>query len=275
MVKLFGNLRVSTIPISSYSNVPTFQYSVLLPYKAMIEIINLHKSFGDLAVLSGLTLSVARGETFSILGKSGTGKSVTLKCLVGLLEPDAGEVVVDSTRVDIYSRKALSEIRKKTGFLFQSGALYDSMSVLDNLTFNLSRHHKVTHAEAKEKSEHYLTLVGLSEAIGKMPSELSGGMRKRAALARALVIEPQILLYDEPTTGLDPITSAGISELIRDMQGRFGMTAIVVTHDILCAGIVSDRAGVLKDGLLKYTGTLNELAEIEDEEVKGFFRNPL
>ncbi|MCL5035286.1 MAG: ATP-binding cassette domain-containing protein [Bacteroidetes bacterium] len=241
----------------------------------MIEITNLYKSFGDLVVLSGLSLSVARGETFSILGKSGTGKSVTLKCIVGLLEPDAGEVLVDSTRVDISNRRGLSEIRKKTGFLFQGGALYDSMSVRKNLTFNLRRHHKVTNNEANEKAEHYLTLVGLKGAIDKMPSELSGGMRKRAALARALVIEPQILLYDEPTTGLDPITSAEISELIGDMHKRFGMTAIVVTHDILCAGIVSDRAGVLKDGLLKYTGKMNELAGIEDEEVRGFFRNPL
>lgn len=238
----------------------------------MIELINLHKSFGDLKVLSGLNLSVAKGETFSILGKSGTGKSVTLKCIVGLLVPDAGSVVVDSTRVDTLDRKSLSEIRRKTGFLFQSGALYDSMSVRDNLTFNLSRHHKVTHTEADEKAGHYLTLVGLEGAIDKMPSELSGGMRKRAALARALVVEPQILLYDEPTTGLDPITSAEISELIRDMHGRFGMTAIVVTHDILCAGIVSDRAGVLQEGVLKYTGKLDELVRIEDEEVAGFFR---
>ena len=241
----------------------------------MIEIINLHKSFGNLKVLSGLNLSVNKGETFSILGKSGTGKSVTLKCIVGLLVPDAGNVIVDSARVDISNRKTLSEIRRMIGFLFQSGALYDSMSVRENLIFNLTRHHKVGHDEASDKAEHYLTLVGLKNAIDKMPSELSGGMRKRAALARALVIEPQILLYDEPTTGLDPITSAEISELIKEMHRQFTITAIVVTHDILCAGIVSDKAGVLNEGVLKYTGMFNELVKIEDEEVAGFFRNPL
>ncbi len=241
----------------------------------MIKIENLYKAFGSQPVLSGVNLTVAKGETFSILGKSGTGKSVTLKCIVGLLVPDAGDIAVDSLRVDVEDRKSLFRIRQMIGFLFQSGALYDSMSVRENLVFNLTRHHRVRHAEAADKAAHYLTLVGLGSAIDKMPSELSGGMRKRAALARALVIEPQILLYDEPTTGLDPITSAEISDLITEMHAKFSITGIVVTHDILCAGIVSDRAGVLKDGVLKYTGTINELAGIEDEEVKGFFRNPL
>lgn len=241
----------------------------------MIDIRDLYKSFSSRQVLSGLNLSVAKGETFSILGKSGTGKSVTLKCIVGLMVPDAGEIEVDSTRVDIGDRKTLNNIRRMIGFLFQSGALYDSMSIRDNLVFNLTRHHKVRHAEASEKAAHYLSLVGLGDFVDKMPSELSGGMRKRAALARALVIEPQILLYDEPTTGLDPITSAEIGELIREMHGKFGITGIVVTHDILCAGIVSDRAGVLKNGVLKYSGSLDELTGIEDEEVKGFFRKPL
>ncbi len=241
----------------------------------MIEIENLYKAFGSQRVLNGLSLNVKKGETFSILGKSGTGKSVTLKCIVGLLIPDAGDISVDSMRVDVGDRKSLFRIRQMIGFLFQSGALYDSMSVRENLVFNLTRHHRVKHTEARDKAAHYLTLVGLGNFIDRMPSELSGGMRKRAALARALVIEPQILLYDEPTTGLDPITSAEISDLVREMHSKFSITGIVVTHDILCAGIVSDRAGVLKDGVLKYTGTLNELAGIEDEEVKGFFRNPL
>ncbi len=241
----------------------------------MIKIENLYKAFGSQRVLSGLNLTVEKGETFSILGKSGTGKSVTLKCIVGLLVPDAGDIAVDSLSVDVEDRKSLFRIRQMIGFLFQSGALYDSMSVRENLVFNLTRHHRVKHAEATDKAAHYLTLVGLGNAIDKMPSELSGGMRKRAALARALVIEPQILLYDEPTTGLDPITSAEISDLITEMHSKFNITGIVVTHDILCAGIVSDRAGVLKDGVLKYTGTINELSGIEDEDVKGFFRNPL
>ncbi len=242
---------------------------------AMIETIGLHKSFGGPEVLSGLDLSVNKSEVFSVLGKSGTGKSVTLKCIVGLLVPDSGHVVVDSVKVDVNNRTALSQVRRKIGFLFQSGALYDSLSVRDNLVFNLTRHRSLDRSEANEKAEHYLTLVGLKDAIDKMPSELSGGMRKRAALARALVIEPQILLYDEPTTGLDPITSAEISELMKEMHEKFNITAIVVTHDILCAGIVSDMAGVLQDGILKYIGTLNDLVKIEDEEVAGFFRSPL
>lgn len=241
----------------------------------MIELRDIYKSFGSQKVLQGLSLSVAKGETFSILGKSGTGKSVTLKCIMGLMVPDAGDIAVDSTPIHVEDRKSLRKIRKMTGFLFQSGALYDSMSVRENLVFNLTRHHRVKHNEAYEKAAHYLSLVGLGDSIDKMPSELSGGMRKRAALARALVIEPQILLYDEPTTGLDPITSAEIGELMREMHAQFNITGIVVTHDILCAGIVSDRAGVLQDGVLKYTGVLNELAQIEDEEVRGFFRKPL
>ncbi len=241
----------------------------------MIDIHNLYKSFGAQPVLQGLSLNVAKGETYSILGKSGSGKSVTLKCIVGLLAPDAGDISVNSIAVDIQDRKSLFKVRQMIGFLFQSGALYDSMSIRENLMFNLTRHHRVKQSEAYEKAGHYLSLVGLGDAIDKMPSELSGGMRKRAALARALVIEPEILLYDEPTTGLDPITSAEIGELIREMHRKFDITGIVVTHDILCAGIVSDRAGVLKDGVLKYTGALNELTEIEDREVKGFFRQPL
>jgi phospholipid/cholesterol/gamma-HCH transport system ATP-binding protein len=241
----------------------------------MIDIRNLYKSFGAQRVLRGLNLAVSKGETFSILGKSGTGKSVTLKCIVGLMVPDSGDISVDSMDVDIHDRKTLKKIRRMIGFLFQGGALYDSMNIRENMVFNLTRHHKVKHSEASEKAAHYLSLVGLADFIDKMPSELSGGMRKRAALARALVIEPQILLYDEPTTGLDPITSAEIGELIREMHSRFKVTGIVVTHDILCAGIVSDRAGVLKDWLLKYTGALNELVQIEDKEIKGFFRKPI
>ena len=240
----------------------------------MIDIIDLHKSFDLLEVLSGLNLTVGKGETFTVLGKSGTGKSVMLKCVVGLLVPDSGEVIVDSIKVDANNRTTLTPIRQKIGFLFQSGALYDSMSVRENLAFNLTRHRRITLEDANIKAEHYLTLVGLEGAIDKMPSELSGGMKKRAALARALVIEPQILLYDEPTTGLDPITSSEISELIKKIHQKFDITAIVVTHDILCAGIVSDRAGVLQEGILKYVGTLNDLAKVEDQAVAGFFRSP-
>ncbi len=241
----------------------------------MIEITRLVKSFGSLNVLKGMEMRVEKGEIFSILGKSGSGKSVTLKCIVGLVVPDAGDIVVDSVRVDADDRKSLAAVRKKIGYLFQGGALYDSMTILDNLIFNLSRHRKMQRSEAADRSRHYLSLVGLKESLNKLPSELSGGMKKRAALARALVIEPEILLCDEPTTGLDPITSREISELIGSLHQQFHVTAIVVTHDILCAGILSDRAGVLDDGMLKYTGSIKELAAIQDEEVAGYFKSPL
>lgn len=237
-----------------------------------IHISNLEKEFDGHHVLSGLNLSVAHGETFTILGKSGTGKSVTLKCIVGLLLPDKGEIFVKSNPVNPRNHKAINEIRKGIGFLFQGGALYDSLTVLDNLTFNLRRHKRISLAEANEKAKHYLSLVGLENALNKMPSELSGGMRKRAALARALITEPEIILYDEPTTGLDPITSVEISQLIKEMHNQFKVTAIVVTHDILCASIVSNRAGVLKEGVLKYEGTLKTLAAVDDPDVAGFFR---
>ncbi|MGC8594307.1 MAG: ABC transporter ATP-binding protein [Candidatus Kryptoniota bacterium] len=237
-----------------------------------IYITNLEKEFQGNRVLTGLNLSVAQGETFTILGKSGTGKSVTLKCIVGLLSPDKGEIFVKSKLINPRNRKTINEVRRSIGFLFQGGALYDSISVRENLTFNLRRNRKISPGEANEKAEHYLTLVGLADAADKMPSELSGGMRKRAALARALITEPEIILYDEPTTGLDPITSVEISQLISDMHSRFKVTAIVVTHDILCASIVSNRAGVLNGGVLKYSGTLSELASIKDPEVEGFFR---
>jgi phospholipid/cholesterol/gamma-HCH transport system ATP-binding protein len=237
-----------------------------------IYITNLEKEFYGHRVLSGLNLSVSEGETFTILGKSGTGKSVTLKCIVGLLLPDKGEIFVKSKPVNPKDHKTINEIRKGIGFLFQGGALYDSMSVRENLTFNLRRHRKISIDEANEKAEHYLTLVGLANAMDKMPSELSGGMSKRAALARALITEPEIVLYDEPTTGLDPITSVEISRLISEMHNQLKVTAIVVTHDILCASIVSNRAGVLDGGVLKYTGTLNELAAVDDPDVAGFFK---
>jgi len=238
----------------------------------VIEIKNLHKTFGDNAILKGVDLHVVRGENLVVLGKSGSGKSVTIKCVVGLLKADEGEVNVLGTDVTELDSHGLNEIRAKMGFLFQNGALYDSMSVRENLAFTL-RHHKkhLSTDEIEEQVVEALKNVGLEEAIDKMPSELSGGMRKRVGLARTLIIKPEIILYDEPTTGLDSITSREISELIIDIQNKYKTSAIIITHDMPCARITSNRIIILKDGVITAEGTYEELEKNEDEWVRSFF----
>jgi phospholipid/cholesterol/gamma-HCH transport system ATP-binding protein len=232
------------------------------------------KSFGSNTVLKEINLEVNKGETVTILGKSGTGKSVILKCIIGLLYPDSGSVKVFGENITELNENELKEVRKKIGFLFQSGALYDSMTVRENLEFPLLR--SGIHVDQKkmtEKVEEVLNSVGLIDAIDKMPSELSGGMRKRIALARTLILDPGIILYDEPTTGLDPVTSREISELVLKMQEKYKVTSVVVTHDISCTKLVSNRIVLLKDGILFKEGTFEELEESDDEFVKGFFEN--
>ncbi len=236
-----------------------------------IEINGLTKSFGDFKVLDDISLKVRESENFVVFGRSGTGKSVLLKCIIGLLKPDKGEVFVKGTDVTKLNSKELNNIRKSLGFLFQSGALYDSMTVRENLEFPLVRHNKLTKKELTEKVEKTLDLVGLAEAIDKMPSELSGGMRKRIGLARSIITDPEIMLYDEPTTGLDPLTSKEISVLIRDLQKELKMTSVVVTHDLVCANIIADHAIFLKDGKIKYRGTIEELMNSDDIFLKNFF----
>ncbi|MGA2669305.1 MAG: ATP-binding cassette domain-containing protein [Ignavibacteria bacterium] len=237
----------------------------------VIHILNLRKSFDGNDVLKDINLNVNKGETLITLGKSGSGKSVLLKCIVRLIEPDGGSINVLGEDIISLSPSELMSIRRNIGFIFQSSALYDSMSVRENLKFPLVRHFKLSKTEIEERVIDVLENVGLKEAIDKMPSELSGGMRKRIGLARTLILRPEIMLYDEPTTGLDPATSREISSLIRQMQEKYNVTSIVVTHDMECVQITADRIVVLQDGTFTHSGTYQELQKSNDEFVSSFF----
>ncbi|OHT43792.1 ABC transporter ATP-binding protein [Flavobacterium tructae] len=239
----------------------------------IIEIRDLHKTFGtDNTVLQGVNLTVNKGEDLVILGRSGSGKSVTIKCIVGLITPDQGEIKVFNENVLNLKKPELNQIRVRIGFLFQSGALYDSMSVRENLAFTLQKHKQnLTPEEVETEVMEALDNVGLADAIDKMPSELSGGMQKRIGLARTLILKPEIILYDEPTTGLDTITSREISELILDIKHKRKTTSIIITHDMACAKLTADRIMVLKDGVIHAEGTYEELEKNEDEWVRSFF----
>ena len=238
----------------------------------VIEIKELYKSFGSNEVLKGVTFSVNKGENLVVLGKSGSGKSITIKCIVGLVVADEGEINVFGTDITKIDNTELNEIRVRIGFLFQNAALYDSMSVRENLGFTLKRHAKDLSAEELENQiKDVLESVGLSEAIDKMPSELSGGMRKRIGLARTLILKPEIILYDEPTTGLDTITSREISELLLEIQKKHKTSSIIITHDMACAKHTADRLVILKDGVIHTEGTYEELEKSDDEWVRSFF----
>jgi len=237
----------------------------------VIDIEHLKKSFGKNEVLKDINLQVEKGETVVTLGKSGTGKSVTLKCIVGLIYPDSGTVKVLGKDIPELSYEALQYVRKKIGFVFQSAALYDSMSVRENIEFPLVRNSDLDKDGINKRVEEVLKDVGLSDSIDKMPSELSGGMRKRLGVARTIALNPEIMLWDEPTTGLDPATAREISNLIVDMQKKYKVSSVVVTHDMICAKIVADRIVVLKDGTYANSGTYDELAKSDDEFVRSFF----
>lgn len=241
--------------------------------KPVIEIKGLRKSFGKSNdVLRGLDLTVNEGENLVVLGKSGSGKSVLIKCLVGLIRPDAGEISVFGNNITALDGNNLNAIRIRMGFLFQNAALYDSMTVRENLAFPLKRHSKdLTDEEVDKTIRESLDSVGLEDAIDKMPSELSGGMRKRIGLARTLILKPEIMLYDEPTTGLDTITSREISELILAIQKKNKTTAIIITHDMACAKLTADRIVVLKEGVMEAEGTYESLEKSDDEWVRSFF----
>ncbi len=242
--------------------------------EAVIEIEGLAKSFGGLDVLKGLSLKLFRQENLVVLGKSGTGKSVLIKCIVRLLEPDAGSIKVRGEEVTGLGTQELNEIRKKIGFLFQSGALYDSMTVRQNLEFHLRRIRKgMKEDEIRAKVEEALENVGLPDAIDKMPSELSGGMRKRISLARTIIVDPEIMLYDEPTTGLDPITSDEISQLINDVRKKYKTSSIIITHDIECARTVADRFVMLNEGEVYKEGSLDEFENARDPFISAFFNS--
>jgi len=241
--------------------------------KHVIEIDRLQKSFGSQEVLRDVSLQLFNGENLVVLGKSGSGKSVLIKCIVGLLLPGSGTIEVLGEDVGSLDSYELAEMRKKIGFLFQSGALYDSMTVKENLEFPLRRVKRgLTQKEIDEKVIEVLENVGLADAIDKMPSQLSGGMRKRISLARTIVVDPLIMLYDEPTTGLDPVTSDEISSLIQHIQKKYKTSSIIITHDIECARMTADRVIMLKDGEVYKEGKLTEFEHSDDHLIKSFFK---
>lgn len=239
----------------------------------VIEIQGLKKSFGKAAILTDMCLTVNRGENMVVLGKSGTGKSVTIKCIAGLLTPDEGSLKVFGKEVKEMDEDELKAMRHRIGFLFQGAALYDSMTVRENLAFPLKRVLKLKDKqEIESRSMEVLQAVGLADAIDKMPADLSGGMRKRMGLARTLVLKPEIILYDEPTTGLDTITSKEISHLILEMQERYQASAVIITHDMNCAKITGDRVMVMNEGRCEAEGTYEELENSNDPFIQSFFK---
>lgn len=241
--------------------------------EAVIEISNLSKSFGKQEVLKDVSLQLFNGENLVVLGKSGSGKSVLIKCIVRLLNPNSGTINVFGQDALDLNRKELNELRKEIGFLFQSGALYDSMTVKQNLEFHLRRIKKdLSEKEIKEKIAEVLENVGLPDALNKMPAQLSGGMRKRISLARTIVVDPKIMLYDEPTTGLDPVTSDEISLLINEVQDKYKTSSIIITHDIACARTNADRVVMLLDGKIYLEGSLEMFEESADPNIKPFFK---
>ncbi len=241
--------------------------------ESVIRIRGLKKSFGKKEVLKNINMDVYKGENVVILGQSGSGKSVIIQCIVGMLSPDAGDLKVFDQEVSALGETKLKELRIRIGFLFQSGALYDSMTVRENMQFPLIRILKMKDQnEIDQRVEEVLKSVGLYESIDKMPSDLSGGMRKRAGLARTLVVNPELMLYDEPTTGLDPITSREISNMVLEIQKKYKTTSIIITHDMECASITADRVLVLNNGEFIAEGSFDEVKNSKDDLVSSFFK---
>lgn len=240
---------------------------------SVIKITNLEKSFGKQFVLKNVSLKLLNGENLIVLGKSGSGKSVLIKCIVGLLNYDSGSINVFDKNISTLNRIELSEMRQKIGFLFQSGALYDSMTVKQNLEFPLRRSNiKLSEKEISDKVIEVIEHVGLPETLDKMPSQLSGGMRKRISLARTIIVNPRIMLYDEPTTGLDPVTSDEISTLILNVQKKYNTSSIIITHDIECARATANRVVMLHDGKIYMEGNLEQFENSSDTLIKSFFK---
>jgi phospholipid/cholesterol/gamma-HCH transport system ATP-binding protein len=242
--------------------------------KPIIEIKDLNKSFGNNHVLVGFHLYLNEGENLVVMGKSGSGKSVMIKCLIGLEQPDSGEIVIMDKNMNDINSEDLDEIRTEVGFLFQGSALYDSMSVRENLEFPLRRHTKKFGVieDTTPLVMEALDSVGLGNTIDLMPNELSGGMKRRIALARTLILKPKIILYDEPTTGLDPITSKEIIMLMKSIQEKYKTSSIIITHDIDCARVIANRMILLIDGVNYAEGTFNELAASKDPKIEAFFK---
>ena len=239
---------------------------------AVISIQGLYKSFGDNHVLQGIDLEVFKGENVVVLGRSGTGKSVLIKIIAGLLKPDEGRVNVLGKEVEELDEKELRELRLQLGFSFQNSALYDSMTVRENLEFPLMRNNKTLNRKQRaERIKSVLDAVGLLQTINQMPSELSGGQRKRIGIARTVIMNPQIMLYDEPTAGLDPITSGEINNLINVVQERFHTSSIIITHDLTCARETGDRVAMLLDGKFVKQGSFETIFETDDERIQSFY----
>ena len=241
------------------------------PERIIIKMEDVHKSFGGNAVLTGASFEVERGTNAVVMGGSGSGKSVLLKQLVRLLEPDTGKVWVKGHRVDRMTGDELDTLRLSIGYLFQGGALFDSMTVFENMDFILRRHSDLEPSERRERIERTLEWVNLRDTTNQFPAELSGGQKKRIGLARAIILEPEIMLYDEPTTGLDPVSVRTVADLIVRLRDERGITSVSITHDLLCAEIITDRAHFLHEGELVEHGTMDELRASEHPAVRNFF----
>ncbi|MEX0998295.1 MAG: ATP-binding cassette domain-containing protein [Flavobacteriaceae bacterium] len=239
----------------------------------VLSIDTLFKAFGDNKVLNGFSLHLKKGENLVLMGRSGSGKSVLIKCLVGLIKPDSGTIEISGNNIALLEQKEMDELRTTIGFLFQGSALYDSMTVRENLEFPLRRHtKKLSQKEIEALVFEALESVGLKHTVDLMPAELSGGMQRRIALARALILKPKIIIYDEPTTGLDPITSKEIIELMNNIQEQYQTSSLIITHDVDCARVVSNRIILLLDGVNYAEGTFKELSTSKDEKIKAFFK---
>ncbi len=237
----------------------------------ILKIKDLRKSFGDNHVLNGFNMELFDGESLVVMGKSGSGKSVMIKCIVGLIQPDSGGIEIMGKDIMKLEHNELDFLRTEIGFLFQGSALYDSMTVRENLEFPL-RIHKDTPEKNEELVKDALESVGLAHAIDLMPSELSGGMKRRIALARAIILQPKVIIYDEPTTGLDPITAKEIIELMREIQLKQGSSSLIITHDVDCARVISNRMILLIDGINYAEGTFKELSSLKDKKIQAFFK---
>jgi phospholipid/cholesterol/gamma-HCH transport system ATP-binding protein len=238
--------------------------------EAYVRFTDVHKAFGDKKVLQGISFDIHPGETMVVLGGSGSGKSVLIRHIIGLHKPDSGRVEVDGDDVSDYDERRLTPVRKKVAMLFQAGALFDSMNVFDNVSYGLREHTDMSNEEIGAIVRTKLSLVGLEDVEDLMPSELSGGMKKRVALARSIAMDPECILYDEPTTGLDPVTASAINDLIRDLQARLKVTSVVVTHDIDSAFFVGDRISYLFEGRMYFVGTVDEARASTEPRLRHF-----
>ncbi len=238
---------------------------------SIIKIRDLKKSFDDNHVLNGFSMELYEGENLVIMGKSGSGKSVMIKCLVGLMQPDQGDIEIMNKKMNELDQDELNSLRTEIGFLFQGSALYDSMTVRENLKFPLRRSKKDS-VETERMVLEALRSVGLTEAIDLMPNELSGGMKRRVALARAIILHPKIIIYDEPTTGLDPITAKEIIELMRNIQHQYGASSLIITHDVDCARVIANRMILLINGINYAEGTYKEISSSKDKKIQAFFK---